>query len=142
MRRNTQNAVLLADEGYGIEPCLMTIYKNPNTPQEIRYNNLLKKERVRIECCFGQLKQRFPILQYKVRLRLQKVPEILVCCIVLHNIAKFSQDPDFDLEQVNFENNHEMVDENIIDNMDNYRRLGMQRRDEISLLENSICCGA
>lgn len=55
MRRNTQRALLLADEGYGIEPSLMTPYRNPNTLQETQCNNLLKKERGCIELYFGQL---------------------------------------------------------------------------------------
>lgn len=46
MRHNTQNALLLGDEGYGLEPCLVTPYRNPRTPQQIAYNNLLRRERV------------------------------------------------------------------------------------------------
>lgn len=135
MRANRQNAVLLGDEGYGVEACLMTPYRNPNTPQQIQFNNLLKRERVCIERCFGQLKQRFPIMQYKVRLKLVTIPEIIVCCVVLHNIAKFLQDPDFDPENVILENNG-IVEEHIIglNNNDNYRRLGLERRGELAQL--------
>ncbi|CAH1986021.1 unnamed protein product [Acanthoscelides obtectus] len=60
---NKANVVLLGDDGYGIEPCLMTPFKNPTPGAEINYNKLLKQERVIIERCFGQLKRRFPILQ-------------------------------------------------------------------------------
>nr|CAI5833961.1 unnamed protein product [Callosobruchus analis] len=48
-RRNKQRALLLADEGYGVEPCLMTPYRNPNAPQERQHNNLLKRQRVSID---------------------------------------------------------------------------------------------
>lgn len=41
----------------------MTPFENPTTA-EVKYNKLLKKERVIVERCFGQLKRRFPTLQY------------------------------------------------------------------------------
>nr|CAH7723213.1 unnamed protein product [Callosobruchus chinensis] len=101
LRYNTQTALLLADEGYGLEPCFMTPYRNPNTPEETRYDNLLKKERMCIERCFRQLKQRFSILQYKARFKLENIPKlIIVCYVVLHDIAKTLRDPDFELEEV------------------------------------------
>jgi hypothetical protein len=72
----------------------MTPYKHPGTPEERSYNKCHKKERVIIERCFGQLKKRIPILQGRVRLQLRKVPGVIVACCVLHNIAKYLQDPD------------------------------------------------
>ncbi|CAH2000150.1 unnamed protein product [Acanthoscelides obtectus] len=56
---NIANVVLLGDDGYGIELCLMTSFRNPTPGAEINYNKLLKQERVIIERCFGQLKRRF-----------------------------------------------------------------------------------
>ena len=90
-----KNTVLLGDEGYGLEPWLMTPYRNPIQDNHKSFNRLLKKERVIIERCFGQLKRRFPILQYVCRVAASKVPTIIVCCFVLHNIAKYLQDDDF-----------------------------------------------
>ena len=55
----------------------MTPYCNPTTPTECNYNQLLKKERKIIERCFGQLKRRFPILQYVCRVKLDNVVKIL-----------------------------------------------------------------
>lgn len=135
MRRNTERALLLADEGYGIEPCLMTPYRIPNTPQETRYNNLLKKERVCIERCFGQLKQRFSILQYKTRVKLTNIPKLIVCCIILHNIAKTLGEPDFELQEEMQLNNdaNNPIEENENDDI-NIRRSGMRRREEIAHL--------
>ncbi|CAH1977841.1 unnamed protein product [Acanthoscelides obtectus] len=40
------NVVILGDDGYGIEPCLMTPFRNPTPGAEINYNKLLKPERV------------------------------------------------------------------------------------------------
>lgn len=62
-------AVLLGDEGYGLEPWLMTPFRNPNNVSERAYNRLFKKERVIIERCFGQLKRRFPVVKYMCRVK-------------------------------------------------------------------------
>ncbi|CAH2010518.1 unnamed protein product [Acanthoscelides obtectus] len=95
--RRTQNTVLIADQGCGIEPWLMTPYREPvNIDVKKAYNKLLSKERVVLEQCFGQIKRRFPILKYCCRVKLTNVPDIIVACIILHNIAKPLQDPDFE----------------------------------------------
>ena len=78
MRENESNCLLLGDEGYGLAPWLMTPYRNPSTPEQISFNRLHKKERVIIERCFGQVKQRFPILQSKIRLATDKTPTVVV----------------------------------------------------------------
>jgi hypothetical protein len=96
LMQSKENAVLIGDQGYGLEPCLMTPFKNPTPGAEHKFNVLLKKERVTIERCFGQLKRRFPILQYVCRVKLENVPKVIVTCIVLHNIAKHLGDPDFE----------------------------------------------
>lgn len=97
--RSKSNAVLLGDDGYGIEPCLMTPFPNPSSPAEVKYNRLFKKERVIIERCFGQLKRRFPILQYVCRVKFENVPKVIVACFVLHNIGKCLRDLDFEPHQ-------------------------------------------
>ena len=79
MANSGTDALLFGDEGYGIAPWLMTPYKEPlNSPEERSYNNCLKRERLVIERCFGQLKKRFPILQNHVRVRLNLVPSVIV----------------------------------------------------------------
>lgn len=84
----TKDTVLIADQGYGIEPWLMTPFRNPQTDRERKFNKLLAKERVIIEQCFGQLKRRFPILGYVCRIKLENVPNMILACVILHNIAR------------------------------------------------------
>ena len=94
MASSWTDALLLGDEGYGIAPRLMTPYKEPlNVPQERSYN-CLKRERLSIERCFGQLKKRFPILQSRVTVHLNLIPRVIVACCIMHNVAKYLQDPD------------------------------------------------
>ena len=97
--RNQVGALLLGDSGFGIAPWLMTPFRTPDNPGQQAFNNMLTRERVIIERCFGQVKQRFPILQHKIRLATEKVPQIIACCFILHNVAKRLKDGDFPQEE-------------------------------------------
>lgn len=130
MNRQQRGAILLGDSGYGLTPWLMVPYRDPQTPEEVAFNTLQKQERAVIERCFGQLKQRFPVLQYMIRVKLHKVSSVIISCVVLHNIAKHLRD-DLPLNEIN------EIDDGAIDNdddnndNDNIRRLGHRRREEI-----------
>ena len=128
-----KNTVLLGDEGYGLEPWLMTPYRNPTQEKHLAYNRLLKKQRVIIERCFGQLKRRFPILQYICRISLANVPSIIVCCFILHNVAKFLQDEDFpevhdEADEENSSDEEELIHEREI------QAKGREKREEIAAI--------
>ncbi|RZB38612.1 DDE Tnp 4 domain containing protein [Asbolus verrucosus] len=62
--RSLHNAVFLEDRGYAVEKYLITPYRNPESSEEISFNNAHKQQRIVIERCFGQLKQKFSMLQY------------------------------------------------------------------------------
>ena len=94
-----EDCLLLGDDGYPIAPRLMVPWINPATPAQQHYNKIFCRERVIIERCFGQLKARFPILQYKVRSKLEKIAPVVISCVVLHNIAKYLRDDDFAFPQ-------------------------------------------
>lgn len=129
IRRNQVRAVLLGDAGFGVAPWLMTPFRRPGNPVEQAYNNRLSSERVIIERCFGQVKQRFPILQHKIRVATEKVPQIISCCFILHNVAKYLRDDDFPLEENREENveGGQIEDQNI-----RVRERGIIRRMEIA----------
>lgn len=102
MNENEAGVILLADEAYPLTPWVMTPFKNPVSDAQKSYNKLHKKERVIIERVFGQLKQRFPILQSKIRVTTERVSKIVIACCVLHNVAKFLNDiDDFELPEGN-----------------------------------------
>lgn len=92
LKYTIEDCLLLGDDGYSISPWIMTPWRTPTTHEQQNYNKIFCRERVIIERCFGQLQSRFPVLQYKIRTKLEKVPSTIICCVVLHNIAKFLKD--------------------------------------------------
>lgn len=99
MANNDVNAILLGDDGYGLAPWLMTPFRNPTTNAQRAYNRLHKTERVIIEHTFGQVKQRFPILMNKIRMSTERIPSMIAACFILHNVAKYLNDPNFEEEE-------------------------------------------
>lgn len=128
--------MLLGDSGYGIAPFLMTPYPQPETEQQQRYNVLHARSRVAIERSFGQLKRRFPILRYGIRLQLHKAPTCILACFVLHNVAKFLNEEDIDDPQYIGDADDQLTheDDNAGDGAQQLRLRGQLRRNEIAAL--------
>jgi hypothetical protein len=61
---------------------------------DFRYVTAHLRTRNRIEKAFGVLKRRFYMLSVRVRLRLENIPQFILACFVLHNIAKEMGVPD------------------------------------------------
>lgn len=95
---DNMQSILLGDDGYGITPFLLKPYKNPLTPSQKRFNKLHCRARVVIENAFGQVKRRFPIMKYMIRVKLTRIPSYIIACFILHNIAKFLNDVPLDEE--------------------------------------------
>jgi len=127
----TKDTILIADSGYGIAPWLLPPYKNPTSPQQLNFNKVYARDRVIIERCFGQVKRRFPILHYKVRVTLRNVSNIIICCFVLHNIAKYLADPYEDFPEIDDQDEDE-ADATPMPNNTRIRELGKQKRDQIA----------
>ncbi|KAL2082811.1 hypothetical protein ACEWY4_022629 [Coilia grayii] len=83
---------LIGDGGY---PCLsypitlMTPYRQPLRNQlQAAYNSRLTKARVVVERAFGILKTRWRAIFLKaLEVDILYVPEVIVCCTILHNIC-------------------------------------------------------
>lgn len=140
MQLNRASALLLGDSGYGLTPWLMTPFKDAVTPEQTSYNKCLTRERVIIERCFGQLKQRFPILHHKIRVNTEKVPSLILNCFILHNVAKHRKDENFEIfEDVNNNGGANAI-QNDVDHSDAIvRRRGQLRRDEIARIIHRTC---
>lgn len=68
-----KNSLIVADSGYANSQYVVTPYLNPqNAPEEL-YNESLIRTRNPVERSYGVLKQRFPILSFGSRLKMETI---------------------------------------------------------------------
>lgn len=77
---------LLGDRGYPCLPYLLTPYPDPDPGPQQRYNLAHSRTRARVEMTIGMLKARFQCLQ-RLRVTPERACDIIVACVILHNIA-------------------------------------------------------
>ncbi|XP_057670171.1 putative nuclease HARBI1 [Diorhabda carinulata] len=92
VRRYDGDVCLLGDSGYGITPWLLTPFDEPRNARERNYNSTRAQERVIIERVFGQMERRFLILSSQIRIAVENVPNLVISCAMLHNVAKHLND--------------------------------------------------
>lgn len=80
------SGVLLGDKGYACLPYLLTPYQEPQTEAQHNYNIAHACTRGHIEMAFGLIKSRLQCLKHLKRTPPREC-EIVVACVVLHNIA-------------------------------------------------------
>ncbi|XP_054084425.1 putative nuclease HARBI1 isoform X2 [Zeugodacus cucurbitae] len=108
---------LLGDQGYPLEPWLLTPVAEPVNAREVRYNKLHAKARNTIERAFGVLKSRFRCLSKHRILHYspEKAAMIIYACTILHNILlKHGVAADLGFEEVLEESQD--IDEIVIEN--------------------------
>lgn len=90
--------MLVGDKGYPCLPFLMTPIANPQTDEELTYNDIQSRTRLVIERTFGVWKRRFPCLSRGLSTKLVCCTTIVVACAVLHNMSLIFKDelPEFD----------------------------------------------
>ncbi|KAG7155456.1 nuclease HARBI1-like 22 [Homarus americanus] len=84
------------DSGYPLEAFLMTPFRNPSTPGEVRYNNSHTKTRVVVVQTFGVLKSRFRCLHRSggsLQYDPSKCAKIVNACFLLHNYCLMRRVP-------------------------------------------------
>ncbi|KAJ1198079.1 hypothetical protein NDU88_001923 [Pleurodeles waltl] len=84
------NGLLVADQGYGIQPWIMTPIGNASTAAERAYNDAHRRTRSIVERIFGILKSRFRCLDITGGSLLyspEMVCKIILTCAILHNIC-------------------------------------------------------
>ena len=85
--------VLVGDSGFPLRRYLLTPFLAPETPAEEKYNKAQILTRVKIECCFGILKNRFRCLAVPLRVMGPKRScNVITTMMVLHNIAIHNRD--------------------------------------------------
>ena len=81
-----------------------------------------------IECAFGQLKRRFPLLSFGLRFkRIKDSANLIIAAVWLFNFCKKNGDIDFD------NLNEEPIEENFINDMKEIE--GAEKRD---MIKNSL----
>lgn len=112
------NEVILGDSGYPLRSWLLVPYLNPKTDAQKRFNYAHSKGRTKIEHAFGQLKRRFRICYSTCELDTEAVPDALLSCFLLHNIATKMRLPeineDIDDEQPPNQDFDNIEEENLI----------------------------
>lgn len=87
------NALLVGDSGYASRDYLMMPLINPETADEIRYNESQIRTRNPVERVFGVWKRRFPVLAVGIRTKLDNAMPIIVATAVLFNILRRKGEP-------------------------------------------------
>jgi hypothetical protein len=79
---------LLGDSGYPLHPWLMVPHRGPGqfSVAEQLFNRRLRKGRCVVENAFGILKQTFRELLVKTQLHVTFLPDVIICCAILHNV--------------------------------------------------------
>lgn len=95
--------MLLGDSGYPLRRYLLTPFADVETAAQEKYNKALCHTRVKIECCFGILRNRFQCLMKPLRvIGPEASGNVILSCMVLHNLAIRERDLFEPLPQGNY----------------------------------------
>ncbi|KAK0148980.1 putative nuclease HARBI1 [Merluccius polli] len=86
LQRGEFDGLLLGDRGYPCQPRLLTPYPDPEPGPQQNFNRAHCRTRARVEMTIGLLKARFQCLRH-LRVTPERACDIIVACVVLHNIA-------------------------------------------------------
>ena len=78
----------------------------------------------------------FPILQNKIRVATDKVPLIILCCVVLHNVAKHLLDEDYEVPLLQDDDEEDRIA--LREQGARVTRRGQQRRDAVARMIHNM----
>ncbi|XP_017478160.1 PREDICTED: putative nuclease HARBI1 [Rhagoletis zephyria] len=120
---------LLGDSGYGLEPFLLTPYRDPSAgTSEHVFNLQHAKARNIIERVIGVLKSRFKCLQQILPYTPQKVVQIVNICSTLHNKCRYHN-----IDDVLVNCTEDITDDEPAEQNSRFLTSAAHIRDEISL---------
>ncbi|XP_058062693.1 uncharacterized protein LOC131212730 [Anopheles bellator] len=89
INENVLQAYIVGEPSYPLLPWLVHGYINtPLSQEEETFNEHLAKARRVVDDSFNRLRARFKILQKKIDIDVNFVPQILLTCCILHNIIE------------------------------------------------------
>ncbi|XP_036347424.1 putative nuclease HARBI1 [Rhagoletis pomonella] len=122
---------LLGDCGYGIEPFLLTPYRDAlHNSKEYKFNMAHSSARNIVERTIGVLKSRFRCLLGTLHYSPEKVIQIVNVCCALHNICR-SYNINLD-EEISLQPNEPAVDNVVQPSNPSLQSEGKRIRDEIA----------
>ena len=80
--------LFLARPAYPLLPYVMKEHEHCSTNEEVVFNQMLRSTRNTIECAFGKLKARWRILQRSMEIPVDKLPNVIHACFVLHTFCE------------------------------------------------------
>lgn len=85
---------ILGDLAYPLMKGLLVPYKHSGkvTKEEEKYNYIHSKARCCIERAFGLLKGRFRRLKMLDMTKIEKIPDLIIACCILHNLCQDNDD--------------------------------------------------
>ncbi|XP_066585464.1 putative nuclease HARBI1 [Prorops nasuta] len=84
-----ENGIILGDRGYRNQKYLITPLANPQTPQEVLYNEAHIRTRCMVERSFGVWGKSFPVLTIGSRFRkTERTMNVIMATAILHNIIR------------------------------------------------------
>ncbi|KFB35501.1 AGAP003812-PA-like protein [Anopheles sinensis] len=94
INENTVKSFIVTDPPYPLLPWLMHGYTGMSlSSEEETFNEHLAKAKIVVDEAFMKLRARFRILQRKIDIDINFVPQILLTCCILHNLLEKRQVP-------------------------------------------------